>query len=125
MNHMGARANIGGLSLAVGLTIGAGVAVADARLRYDVAGGCPAEQDFLLGVVARGGRLDRLVAAAPQTLAVSVARGKAGFRGQLELEADGQAPKRREVEGSTCAEAVEALAVVAAMVLRPDPGEGA
>jgi hypothetical protein len=100
--------------LAGGLLVGQ--AAAGPNIRYDVAPGCPGEQEFLLGVVARGGRLD----GAGRTLAVSVAPAGAGFQGGLVVEVDGRRSKRREVRGATCAEAVEALAIVAAMVLRPE-----
>lgn len=94
-------------------------ALAEGQLQYETVAGCPGEQDFVLGVIARGGQFDAMTFPDGQTLAVSVAKSGAGFQGWLQVRAGNTVSKRRQVHAATCADAVDALAVVAAIALRP------
>jgi hypothetical protein len=99
----------------------AGRAVASPLLRYEVAAGCPDRPQFVAAVGARGGELGAEGDEGGRTLAISVVRTREGFSGWLQVSDARGASRRREVHAVGCGEAIDALAVVAAITLRGQP----
>jgi hypothetical protein len=96
-------------------------AEAGTGLVYRRADECPAENEFVAAVDARGGRFDR---ARPDGTArafeISISKSESGFRGSLQVRGSEGPSVAREVHAQTCAEVVDGLAVVTAIALRDD-----
>jgi len=93
-------------------------------LAYDAPEACPAEASFRAAVAARGG--DFASPGSPSShraMVVEIRESEAGFSGAFQLRDDQSASKRREVHGSTCTDVADAMAVVAAIALRPEIAE--
>jgi hypothetical protein len=87
-------------------------------LRYEVAASCPSSDAFEASVHRLGARVAfRREGALASTVDVSVARRGATFVGSLVL-GDGPA---RVVEGATCAEVVDALALITSLAMDATP----
>jgi hypothetical protein len=89
------------------------------RLEYEAPPGCPTPAEFRSAVEARGGRWDD-PAAGDRGLVVSIRSEAEGFSGALQTERSAISSEARHVHGATCAEVVDALAVVTALALRPE-----
>ncbi|HET7544125.1 MAG TPA: hypothetical protein VFK05_29840 [Polyangiaceae bacterium] len=89
-------------------------------LAYDAAPGCPSEMDFKAAVEARDGHFtgERAPGSA-WALRVSIVADAGGYRGTLQSTTEEATSAVREVHGATCAEVVDALAVVSATALNP------
>jgi hypothetical protein len=93
-------------------------------LAYDAPEACPAEASFRAAVAARGG--DFASSASPSShrvMVVEIRESAAGFSGAFQVRDDQSASKWREVHGSTCTAVADAMAVVAAIALRPEGAE--
>jgi hypothetical protein len=87
-------------------------------LAYEAPAGCPTQQEFLTAVAARGSSFDD-VGRAKRTMMVSIHQQNDGFAGAFQVRDDQATTDKREVRGTSCGEVVDALAVVAAIALRP------
>ncbi len=90
---------------------------------FEAPAGCPAADAFVAKVGERGGRAARVVKepdARKARYRVRVARSGRGFRGTLSI-VDGAGWNERAVDGGTCVEVVDALALVTAMALEAPP----
>ena len=106
-------------SLLIGRTVCAN-AREPVSLRYEAPAGCPTKQDFVTAVVSRGGQLTSEASEqGARTLSVSIRQQGSVFTGSLQVNRFNSASGVREVQGATCQEVVDALAVVAAIDLRP------
>jgi hypothetical protein len=104
------------LALALSSPARAGATV---RLAYEAPEGCPAQPDFVAAVAARGGEFDGTPSAASHSMmVVAIRKDGTGFAGAFQLRDDQTASDKREVYGQSCAEVVDALAVVTAIALR-------
>ena len=88
---------------------------ASASLQYDAPAGCPTRGEFLAAVSARGAA----IADPDQILAVAIRRQDGGFAGTFQVRGDALDTHPRQVRGPSCAEVVDALAVVTAIALHP------
>lgn len=78
--------------------------------------GCPQTAELEAAIAARGARLDQ--AGSVQALRAQIDTGGDGFDGRLWVISAGDAdPAVRQVQGASCREVVDALAVVAAITL--------
>ena len=95
-------------------------------LEYSAVAGCPDEREFVGAVASRGARFEVIDGSKHErtALTVSIDKDERGFRGSFWVRSADGASNRRELRGATCAEVVDALAIVTAIALRP-PGEGA
>jgi len=89
------------------------------QLQYEAVEGCPTQAEFVAQVQARRGDFSHSGATpALRSVRVMLGREQAGYTGVLRLRSeDGESDPRR-VRGGSCAEAAEALAIVAALALR-------
>jgi hypothetical protein len=106
------------LALWVSASIFASVARAETTdgLDYEAPLGCADETRFIAAVAARGGDFAN---AREQLLRVRLQRTEQGFGGSLVVGSGGVTSRAREVQGKTCPEVVDALAVVTAIALDP------
>jgi hypothetical protein len=90
------------------------------RLDYRAPAGCPSEAAFVEAIQARGARLE---APPPEFVgarsSVSLEHAAAGVTGFLQLTRVDLPANAREVHGAECAEAMQGLAVIAALLLHP------
>ena len=106
-------------SLIVGTTLGAH-AREPVDLRYEAPSGCPTQADFVTAVESRGGQFTpKARGEGARALVVSIRRQGSAFTGSLQVSRFDGVSGAREVQGATCQEVVDALAVVAAIDLRP------
>ncbi len=99
------------------LLVGLVTTVPFAALHYEAAAGCPSALDFSEAVLRR---------ASPDASAQISARieaGAGGFSARLEVRRSGEPDFRRTLTGRSCAEAVNALALVCALALEAPPSE--
>jgi hypothetical protein len=90
-------------------------------LEYSAPEGCATEREFVAAIATRGGHFAGVRAEAPgPVLAVSIRDQNGVFQGTFQERRDADPSGVREVHGATCAEVVEALAIVAAIALRPE-----
>ena len=90
-------------------------------LSYQAPAGCPAKQDFVAAVVTRGAHFDGEESPEPgRTMEVSVRKQGDGFVGSFQVRDREGLSKPREVNGISCTEVIDALAVVTAIALRPN-----
>ena len=122
MPSMARRSIVLVVAALVGIT--GGPALADAviapeaiRLVYTAPAGCPDDSAFFAGVAARA-RAVLVDNAAERMFSVSIVPDQAGgFRGTLAVTTTLGTTTTREVSGASCAEAVTALALVAALAI--------
>lgn len=83
--------------------------------------GCSSVEDFAAHVRKRSARFVLVAGPAPRTLLVEIQEQRGGvLRGSVKVvEADG-ATRSRRLKASSCAEAVEALSLIATVTLDPD-----
>lgn len=98
-------------------------AEASVELGYDAVADCPQELDFRAAVASRGGHFDAKADLVRRTFTVTVRKGDGGYIGNVQIRHHDVASAPREVQGSTCSEVVDALAVVTAIELRPASDE--
>jgi hypothetical protein len=92
---------------------------AEAALSYRAPAGCPGEADFVAAVKARGADVEQEKTRVRLDVAIDEASGR--FYGSLRVEREGVPSEPRSVHGDTCAEVVDALAVVSALAAREAP----
>ena len=83
-------------------------------LDYRVPPGCPDQASFVDAVTKRGGNL---TTAPAQSFEVRIRASEPGFAGSLSVRSADVTSRAREVQGTSCEEVVEALAVVTAIAL--------
>ena len=106
-------------SLVLGIALGAH-AQEPVGLRYEAQPGCPTQPDFVTAVTLRGGQFtSKAKGDGARTLTISIRQQGGAFTGSLQVKRLDSASGSREVQGATCQEVVDALAVVAAIELRP------
>lgn len=124
MRTSGAVASDGGysalglvLAAAVGATEGSAIPV---RIDFDAPAGCSDAAAFLRGIKARTSRA-RPAQAGEQALRLTVRLTPAAgsVHGELSVVRETRGTSTREVDGATCEEVVDALALTAALVLDP------
>ncbi len=82
--------------------------------------GCSSVEDFAAHVKKRSSRIQLVAGTAPRSLVVEIQEQAGGVRGSVKvLEKDGST-RSRQLKASTCAEAVEALSLIATVTLDPD-----
>jgi hypothetical protein len=88
-------------------------------LAYEAPAGCPTRLEFFAAVSARGGEFDRADGSGggDRVVVVSVRKGDHGFGGTVHVRSGQHATDKREVNGPSCNEVVDALAVVTAIEL--------
>lgn len=94
---------------------------------FEAPAGCPSADAFVAKVGERGGRAARVVKepdARKARYRVRIARAGRGFRGTLTI-VDEAGSNERAVEGGTCVEVADALALVTAMALEAPPAPDA
>jgi len=95
-------------------------AQAPVDLQYDAPPDCPGRPDFVTAVQSRGGVFTaKSGIEGAHRLSVSIRQQSNGFAGALQVQRHEVTSAAREVQGSTCQEVADALAVVAAIELRP------
>ncbi|HLK90150.1 MAG TPA: hypothetical protein VKZ18_09665 [Polyangia bacterium] len=98
-----------------------GLAQAAVGLAYEAPDGCPTQREFVDAVAARDAHFDGAgPSGAPRVMVVAIRPRGDGFAGVFQVRDGDTATNKREVQGGTCAEVVDALAVVTAIALRPD-----
>jgi hypothetical protein len=91
------------------------------RVDYASPPGCPSEEDFLAGVLARTARARRAPDRGPASTFVVTLEGTHGeSTGHLVLRRAGVAETERDVTGDTCEEVASALALIAALAIDPN-----
>jgi hypothetical protein len=89
------------------------------QLEYTAPTGCPSQAEFVAFVASRGGDFANPgPRAKARTMTVTLRRQASEHSGALELRLDDMATDARQLQGQTCLEVAEALAVVAAIALR-------
>jgi hypothetical protein len=97
------------------------LAQAAVGLAYEAPEGCPAERDFVAAVAARGAAFDGGATNGPhRVMVVAIRKQGDGFAGVFQLRDGETATDKREVQAPSCAEVVDAMAVVTAIALRPE-----
>ena len=91
-----------------------------ARIRYRAPSDCPSEDAFIAAVAERGGHLET-PPSAERRFDITIRKAEVGFTGSLGVRAEGELSDPREVQGGSCAEVVDALAVVTAIALSAQP----
>jgi hypothetical protein len=103
-----------------------GLARAAVGLAYEAPDGCPSQRDFVDAVAARDADFET---AGPtgvrRVMVVAIRKQGGGFAGVFQVRDGEAATNKREVQGGSCAEVVDALAVVTAIALRPESAAGA
>lgn len=94
---------------------------AHADLVYEAPSSCPDAKAFATEIAARTTHAND----DPRTLHVRIAEESGGFVGHLHLESDGTPSSPRAVEAASCAEVVDALALVAALAVEAHAKEQA
>lgn len=96
--------------------------VVPVQLQYDAVEGCPTNAEFVAQVQSRGADFSGSPST-PQlrSVRVTLRREQADYSGVLQLRSDERDSDARRVRGGSCAEAAEALAIVAALALRAAP----
>jgi len=95
------------------------------RLAYEAPPGCPSEREFVAAVTARGADFDAPEATGERHLmVVSIHRQPDGFAGAFNVRNERGATNKREVRGTSCGEVADALAVVTAIALHANAGDG-
>ena len=90
-------------------------------LSYQAPASCPTKQDFVAAVATRGAHFDGEESPEPgRTMEVSVRKQGDGFVGSVQIRDREGLSKPREVNGTSCTEVIDALAVVTAIALRPN-----
>jgi hypothetical protein len=96
------------------------LAKSDVGLAYEAPDGCPTQPEFVAAVATRGAAFaGSATDGAHRVMVVAIRAEDGGFAGALQVRDDQTATNKREVHGPTCAEVVDALAVVTAIALRP------
>jgi hypothetical protein len=122
-------ATAGALAGALACALGASLARASVDevplASYEVDASCPSQEVFGARVLARLG--ERGVRAESVQLGVEIVRGaeQHGFEGRLHAREEGEMASTREVQGASCSEVVEALALLAALSLETRGGVNA
>lgn len=88
-----------------------------AQIAYSSVSGCPSESDFLSRVQARGGSLSTPRDPGLRRFEVQASAEQGRFVGTLRIVRESSNSNSRRVEGTTCSEVVDALAIVAAIEL--------
>lgn len=98
-----------------------GLARAAVGLAYEAPDDCPTQREFVDAVAARDAHFD---GAGPggvhRVMVVAIRQQGGGFTGVFQVRDGETATNKREVQGGSCAEVVDALAVVTAIALRPE-----
>ena len=91
-------------------------------LAYEAPEGCPAERDFVAAVAGRGANFEGGGATnvPHRVMVVAIRKQGDGFAGVFQLRDGETATDKREVQAPSCAEVVDAMAVVTAIALRPE-----
>ncbi|MEP7053464.1 MAG: hypothetical protein ABJB12_24075 [Pseudomonadota bacterium] len=89
------------------------------ELLYEAPSECPDRAQFLAAVAARGGNFERPNAGPELKFAVNVERRPDGFHASLSVQNGSATSNAREVSAPSCAEVLDALAVVTAIALNP------
>jgi hypothetical protein len=100
---------------------------ASARLAYEAPNGCPTEPEFRAAVSARGADIapgGSTRGAAP-VLAVTIRRRSGGFGGAFQVRDRRGTTDERVVNGRSCDDVVDALALVTAIALAAEPSAAA
>jgi hypothetical protein len=92
-----------------------GTAAANANWSYAAPTECPAQAAFADAVTKRGASLSQLDG---RTLAIALASEGEHFIGTLKLKHEAEPETERKVQGATCEEVADALAVVTAIAIR-------
>jgi hypothetical protein len=87
------------------------------RLVYSAATGCPATEEFVAAVRARGGDVDPAAVAANE-IDVVIERAGDGYRGSVRLQSAEASSAAREVHSARCSEVADGLAIVTALAAR-------
>lgn len=106
--------------LAIGMLAIPARAQSPVRLEYDAPEECPSREEFLRAVESRGGTFQAAPETRARTLRVGMRKDEAGFSGTLRVEQQDESSAPREVQGRTCSEAMDGLAVVAAITLHEE-----
>jgi hypothetical protein len=114
----------GGIPLIVGIAMTAGAAAPVARapmmrVDFDAPAGCSSAEAFRRGVAVRLEHAATSDGMPPARIQVRLTRIGARVVGELRLSQDQAAPDARTVEGATCDEVVDVLALTAALALKP------
>jgi hypothetical protein len=103
------------------LTSTAALAAAPDALDYQAPAGCPDAKSFAAAVEARGASFAGAASSeGARQLLVRIEREGGGFAGSLELRSGTELSEPRQVQGASCAEVSDALAVVTAIALQRD-----
>ena len=98
-------------------------AVTPEVLRYEAPSGCPDRAEFVAAVAARGGNFTPSDARPELSFEVNVEPSAEGFHASLAVHNGNATSNPREVSGLSCAEVLDALAVVTAIALNPAGAE--
>ena len=113
--------NIAPASLAFVVLSSSAFAQAAVGLAYEAPEGCPAERDFVAAVAARVADFDGLATnVSHRVMVVAIRKQGDGFAGVFQLRDGETATDKREVQAPSCAEVVDAMAVVTAIALVPE-----
>jgi hypothetical protein len=96
-----------------------GTAAADPNWSYAAPAECPAQAAFADAVAKRGASLNEL---GGRTLTIALAGEGAQYIGTLKLKHETEPETERKVQGATCEEVADALAVVTAITIRGSEG---
>src|SRR5262245_12764730 len=95
-------------------------AVVEFRVEYSAERGCPDARAFSAGITGRSDRVRIGSGGETTTFHVDLAHRDQRFVGQIRI-APPHAPERaRAVDGESCAEVADALALIAALALDPE-----
>jgi len=89
------------------------------RVDFDAPAGCSSAEAFRRGVAARLERTTTTAGLPPARIQVRLTRKGQRVVGELRLSHEAAAPDTRTVEGATCDEVVDVLALTAALALQP------
>lgn len=96
-------------------------ALAKASLAYQAPEGCPTQPEFVAAVATRGADFGGAETKdASRVMVVSIRKQEGVFAGTFHVREEQSATDKREVSGPSCTEVADALAVVAAIALRPE-----
>ncbi len=113
--------NIAPASLVFVALSSSALAQAAVGLAYEAPDGCPSEREFVDAVVTRGADFEGAATnGVHRVMVVALRKQGDGFAGVFQMRDGEAATNKREVQGASCSEVVDALAVVTAIALRPE-----
>lgn len=106
------------------ISVPASAGVEPIALRYETTAGCPTESEFMAWVRSHTKRWTHVPDETPgvRTIRVHVSAGNAEATGLLTVTSVDGAVTERKIEGPTCAEVSEAVAVMVAVAIDPRAG---